>query len=226
MVMVEHLKYLQEKKFKLLIMYGKKWTDQDIKYLKMNFANTYTKDICAALNKSYTQVAGKSYALRLKKSPEFLKMELGKQAERLKTDGASYRFKKGSTPPNKGKPMPEELYKRFAATMYQKGHEPHNLQHEGAERITKDGYIQIRISKNVYKLKHRVVYEQHHGPIPDDMKIRFKDGNRLNVNIENLELVSNGENMAKNTIMRFPKEVRQTIRILNKIKKVINEKQD
>jgi hypothetical protein len=58
------------------------------------------------------------------------------------------------------------------------------------------------------------------------MKIRFKDGNRLNVNIENLELVSNGENMAKNTIMRFPKEVRQTIRILNKIKKVINEKQD
>lgn len=207
-------------------MNGKKWTDDELHYLKSNFPNTYTKDLCNILHKSYTQIAGKAYVLRLKKSPEFLKMELGKQADRLRIDGAKYRFKIGSTPPNKGKPMPEELYKRFAPTMYQKGHEPHNEKHDGAERITKDGYIQIRISKNVYKLKHRVVYEKHHGTIPDDMKIRFKDGNKLNVCIDNLEAISYADNMAQNTIMRFPKEVRQTIRILNKIKKVINEKQN
>ncbi len=207
-------------------MNGKKWTDQEIEYLKLNFANMYTNQLCNILNKSYTSIAGKAYLLRLKKSPEFLKMELARQADRLKVDGAGFRFKKGNTPENKGKPMPEHLYKRFAPTMYQKGHQPHNLQRDGAERMTKDGYIQIRISKNVYKLKHRIIYEQHHGTIPDDMKIRFKDGNKLNVNIENLEAITIAENMAKNTIMRFPTEVRQTIRILNKIKKVINEKQD
>jgi hypothetical protein len=207
-------------------MNGKKWTDNEIKYLKLNFANMYTKDLCIILNKSYSSVAGKAYYFQLKKSPEFLKMELGKQAERLKIVGASSRFKKGRIAENKGKPMPDELYAKCKATMFKKGNVPHNTKYDGAERITKDGYIQIRISKNVYKLKHRVVYAEHHGLIPDDMKIRFKDGNKLNVCIDNLKAITIGENMAKNTIMRFPKEVRQTIRILNKIKKVINEKQD
>jgi hypothetical protein len=203
-----------------------KWTEEEIEYLKSNFANTYTNKLCIILNKSYTSIAGKAYALRLKKSAEFLKAELEIQADRLRIIGADSRYKPNHVPANKGKPMSEELYKRFAPTMYQKGHEPHNQKYNGAERIDKDGYIQIRISKNVYKLKHRVVYEQHYGPIPEGIKIKFKDGNKLNVNIDNMEAISYAQNMINNSIVRFPKELRQTITLVNKLKRKINEKQD
>jgi hypothetical protein len=205
---------------------SKRWTEEEIEYLKNHFHNSYTKHLCILLNKSYTSIAGKAYSLGLKKSPEFLQAELQIQADRLRIIGADSRYKPNHVPANKGKPMSEELYKRFAPTMYQKGHEPHNIQNEGAERIDKDGYIQIRISKNVYKLKHRVVYEQHHGPIPEGIKIKFKDGNKLNVNIDNLEAISYAQNMINNSIVRFPKELRQTISLVNKLKRKINEKQD
>jgi hypothetical protein len=205
---------------------SKRWTEEEIEYLKNHFHNSYTKHLCILLNKSYTSIAGKAYSLGLKKSPEFLQSELQIQADRLRIIGADSRYKKGSIPANKGKLMPGELYTKCKPTMFKKGNVPHNTKHDGAERITKDGYIEIRVKLGVYKLKHRIIYEQHYGPIPAQMKVKFKDGNKLNLNITNLELISNENNMINNSIVRFPKELRQTISLVNKLKRKINEKQD
>ena len=204
---------------------SKRWTEKEIEYLKLHFANTYTKQLCNILNKSYTSIAGKAYAFGLKKSPEFLKAELEIQADRLRVIGADSRYKPNHVPANKGKEMPEDIYIRCAPTMFKKGNKPHNSKHDGAERISVEGYLEVRIKEGEYKYKHRVIYEQHYGPIPEGMIVRFKDGNKMNLNLDNLELIDRGQNMLNNTIQRFPKELIQTIRLVNKLKTKINAKE-
>lgn len=82
--------------------------------------------------------------------------------------------------------------------MFKKGHEPHNIKYDGYERINKDGYTEIRISKGVFREKHRLLWEEHFGEIEKGMNIIFKDGDRTNITIENLEKVPDSYLALKN----------------------------
>ena len=110
--------------------------------------------------------------------------------------------------------------------MFKKGHEPHNTCYDGHERISKDGYIEVRIMKGKYVSKHRHLWEQSNGKLPKGYILIFKDKNQQNTSLDNLELISREENMRRNTIHRFPNELKTTITLINKLKKTINEKQD
>ena len=44
---------------------------------------------------------------------------------------------------------------------------------------------------------HHLIWEEHNGPIPAGHKVAFKDGDHLNCAIENLELLSNSEQVRK-----------------------------
>jgi hypothetical protein len=205
---------------------GRFWTDKERKVLAKFFPDNYTSYVCEKLNRSYASVSAQASLMGLKKSQAFVEYELNVQANRLKVDGKKYQYQKCSVPPNKGKKMPPEVYERCKGTMFKKGAAPHNTKYDGHERLSKDGYIEMRIRPGKYVLKHRYVWEQHNGPIPPNMIVVFKDGNSQNITIENLQLISRHENMKRNTIQRFPLELRQTIRIVSKLKRVINEKQN
>ena len=59
------------------------------------------------------------------------------------------------------------------------------------------GYWMIRLhsqKKSKGFLVHRLVYESFVGPIPEDMVINHKDGNKRNNRIDNLELATEAEN--------------------------------
>ena len=202
------------------------WTDNECEIMTNMFPNNYTIDICKILNRSYGSISCQALIMGLKKSDEFRSMELQKQAERLNIIGAKFRYPKGHQPDNKGKPMSNELYDKCKGTMFKKGNEPHNIRYDGHERISKDGYVEIRVNKGKYVLKHRFVWEQSNGKVPKNYIIVFKDKNQQNITLENLELISRVENMKRNTIHRFPAELKSTIKLVNKLKKTINEKQD
>lgn len=51
-----------------------------------------------------------------------------------------------------------------------------------------------------WEFLHRVVWEEHNGPIPDGKMIIFRDGDRSNCDISNLMLVTKGENAALNRL--------------------------
>lgn len=114
--------------------------------------------------------------------------------------GLDTRFKKGQIPPNKGKHISEELRAILREKGFQKGHIPPNLREQWSERITKDGYVEIKTEahQKKWKLKHRWIWEQNNGPIPPGYVIRFKDGNKLNCNIDNLYMVTMNENRTIN----------------------------
>ena len=44
---------------------------------------------------------------------------------------------------------------------------------------------------------HHVIWMEHNGPIPPGHKVAFKDGNHLNCAIENLELLTNSQQVRK-----------------------------
>ena len=56
------------------------------------------------------------------------------------------------------------------------------------------------------------MWEEHHGPIPDKHKVIFVDGDRENVSIDNLALVSNREHayLNKTGLGKAPAEIKPT----------------
>lgn len=100
-------------------------------------------------------------------------------------------FQKGSTPFNKGK---KKYWKGGEETQFKKGNKPHNWVPIGSERISKDGYIQIKIQEDKkqhnWRGRHILIWEQHNGPLPRGHAILFGDGNNRNFDINNLILVS------------------------------------
>ncbi len=103
--------------------------------------------------------------------------------------GLTGRYEKGHVPANKGKPG--KTIGRMAKTQFKKGHIPLNHKEIGSERINVDGYIEIKTAEpNKWKAKHVVVHEQYHGKVPENHCVIFGDGDKLNLNIENLLLVS------------------------------------
>ena len=106
--------------------------------------------------------------------------------------GLTGRFQKGQTPHNKGK----SFYAggRSAETRFKKGSMPGNYRPMGSTRVSKDGYTEIKVADpRKWKHLHRVIWEKEHGPIPKGHVVIFGDGNKTNICIENLLLISRGE---------------------------------
>jgi HNH endonuclease len=101
-------------------------------------------------------------------------------------NGVDGRFKKGQAPPNKGKKTGG-----WEPTYFKKGHTPHTYKPVGTERVNGDGYIDVKVADpNKWRAKHLLVWEEAHGPIPPGHVILFGDGNRKNLDINNLIMVT------------------------------------
>ena len=126
----------------------------------------------------------------------------------------SGQFKKGFTPWNKGlKSVNGESEKRF-----KKGNETWNTRPLGDEHVDNDGYIRVKVAetgtkRERWKLKHRLIYEQHYGEISPNIIIRFYDNDKQNFNIKNLYAVTKGENAVLNRLKfaNEPLELKPTI---------------
>jgi hypothetical protein len=66
------------------------------------------------------------------------------------------------------------------------------------------------------------VWEQHKGPVPAKHIVVFKDRNRANCAIENLELISMAENAHRNRMWgRMPRELAEAIQLNGVLKRRI-----
>jgi hypothetical protein len=121
--------------------------------------------------------------------------------------------------------MHEEVKRKVEHTFFSKGHKPHNTLYDGAI-VIRDGYYYIRISEGKWIELHRYIWEKEHGKQPKGYNVVFKDNNRKNCVLENLELVSNAELMIRNTIHRYPEEIKKTISAITKLKKTIRKHEE
>jgi len=203
------------------------WAPEDVAILVELYPDTLTSEIANILGVGLFRVRNKAHNLGLKKSKGFISMT-GKMSSNHPNAIAS-RFKQGLIPENKGKKQTEfmspEAIERTKATRFKKGDIPRNIKQTGYERIdSKDGYIYIK-TEDGFKLKHRVVWEQHHGTIPPGHNIQFKDGNILNCTIENLYMISRSEQLRQENSMyaRYPIDVQLAIKAKGALNRQINK---
>lgn len=162
-------------------IYSKEFPKEIVEYIHSNYKGTGHKVMAAALNERF----GTSYTASQIK---------GYYANHKLNSGLTGRFEKGQMSHNKGKKMPPEVYEKAKETMFKKGNIPVNHREVGSERITKDGYVEIKIAEpNKWRLKHLVVWEKENGPLPRGHAILFLDGNAQNVELSNLRLVTRSE---------------------------------
>ncbi|MHB9379657.1 HNH endonuclease signature motif containing protein [Mesorhizobium sp. RSR398B] len=111
--------------------------------------------------------------------------------------GRTGHFDKGSVPWSKGKKLP--FNPNSAATQFKKGQLPQNYVGPGHESIGDDGYVWIVTDQrnpwtgaSTWRVhKHRWLWEQTHGPVPDGMVLKCLT-DKLNTDPSNWELVPRG----------------------------------
>lgn len=162
-------------------MHGMKYTDEMKQFILDNYKGRYNQELEDLFNQKFnTNVTSrtiKSY-----------------KANNKLNSGLSGKFRKGQTPHNKGKKMPKEVYEKVKHTMFANGNVPPNHRPVGSERISKDGYIEVKVAEpNKWRLKQRVVYEEAKGKIPEGCTIIFLDGNKRNFDIDNLRCITRSE---------------------------------
>lgn len=144
------------------------------------------------------------------------------------TCGVVTRFEKGHVPMNKGtKVTSPEVLAKCSKTWFKKGHITHNRVSVGTEIIDSDGYRKVKIAEpNVWKFKHRLVWEQNRGEIPAGKMITFINGDRKDCRIENLILIDQQINSLLNKInvkARSPElvaVVSDIVQIKNRLKEI------
>jgi len=71
------------------------WTSKEIEYLKQNYCNKFSSEIATELNRSVRAIYQAATVHGLKKSPEFIKICLEREAVKLMLSGAKTRFQAG-----------------------------------------------------------------------------------------------------------------------------------
>ena len=165
-----------------------KFTEEQIKFIREIAPGRYAVEI--------TEMVNNRFNLELKVS----QIETCKRNHKIRS-GIDSRFQKGMIPANKGKKgyMSPEQYEKCKATMFKKGQVPQNHKPVGSERIDREGYVLVKVAEpNKWRPKHRVLWEKVNGPIPEKHRLIFADGNRQNIALDNLILVSYAQSFIMN----------------------------
>lgn len=164
-------------------MMANKYTKEQVEYLKSIVAGRSSQELVDAFNQKYE--------LNL----TLAQMSSLKSRLKLK-NGVDTRFKKGDIPATKGtKGMFNVGGNR---TSFKKGHRPKNYKPVGTERVDSCGYTLIKVQDKGpwhkrWRHKHRVLWENHNGPIPPGHKLIFLNKDKSDIRIENLSIVTCGE---------------------------------
>lgn len=178
------------------------WSEEEKKYLKEITPGKHYKEIQELMKNKFNL--------------EFTMNQIKGAICRYKLNtGFTGRFQKGDIPFNKGKSqkdyMSAESIEKTKKTRFKKGQPPINWRPVGSERITKDGYTEIKIAEpNVWELKHKVLWEREHGSIPPKHVVIFADGNKENLDINNLMLISREKLLIMNTNELIKKDAELT----------------
>lgn len=196
------------------------WTTAEVSRLESLYADTPMTQLQATFGRPKSAIYGKAKELGLKRSAEFLASEHSGRLRQGHESGVATRFQKGNATWNKGKPF--AAGGRSTETQFASGRLPHNHVPIGTEVMATDGYLKVKVAEpNAWEWTHRRNWEAVHGPIPAGLLLVFKNGDHNNCTVDNLELITRGELMRRNTIHRYPEDLKTTIRQLGKLKRAI-----
>lgn len=126
----------------------------------------------------------------------------GAMHNRGMTNGLDCKFQPGEV---SHRPPKGVRYSR--GTEFKKGNRPVNWKPVGSERITKDGYLEVKIAEpRTWRAKHLVEWEKANGPVPAGCAVMFADGNKQDISLDNLVLVTRKQLAVLNKIKLLQKD--------------------
>lgn len=193
------------------------------------FPHEPTRVIARDLRRTVSAIYQRSKLLGLSKSEAYLASPAACRLRRGDNVGAAFRFKKGHAPANKGLRRPGWSAGRMKETQFKKG-EPRNWMPIGSTRLI-DGYTYRKVSdvRNVphtvnWKPEHILIWTPEHGPLPAGHALAFKNGDRTDIRLDNLECISRRTLMARNTVHTLPKALAETIQLLGALNRKLRRK--
>src|SRR5690625_2423676 len=159
-----------------------KWTDEQEKYIK--------KIVKGRSRKETHRMVNKKFGLSLT-----FNQIVGYMKRNGLTTGFDGRFKKGQPSWNKGM---KGLNTGGEKGWFVKGQKSINYKKIGSEMVDVDGYVRIKVQDHGtyperWRAKHRILWEKKYGKIPEGYAVIFGDGDKANLDIDNLVLVSRAQ---------------------------------
>ena len=198
-----------------------RWTEEIVKYIIKIHKGKTLYELADMVNKQFNLNVTNKDIGNLKAR---LRIKKGIILDPAVNEG---KYKSGKKAANKGKKwcefMSKEGQENSKKTWFKKRSKPHNALPIGTKHIRSTGYLYIKVAdgkgNNNWIPKHKYIYEQHYGKIPEKSKVIFADGNRFNFDIENLILVSNSEELIMNRKKMFSsnKEITKTGSLIAKV---------
>lgn len=202
------------------------WTEAESAEFALMYPDTDTKALADHFGRSVSAIYDQAYDLGLHKSAEHKAEVQARTTLNLTEVGKASRFHANQTPWNKGKKG--WCGEGCERTQFKKGQIPKNWKPLGFERINTQGYLERKVrdlhgGKN-YRSVHLILWESVNGPLPSGHAVVFKDGNKQNITLDNLELVSRAELMRRNTRHNLPPELNAVIQLRGVLNRIINKK--
>lgn len=211
-------------------MSGRPWIPAEDRALATLYPHLRSDDIARILGRPLSGIYARAHLLGLAKSAAYNASPLsGRNVKGHAPNGAGTRFKPGHVPANKGR-------KGYCAPgsekgWFRKGIRSATYMEVGSLRLSHDGYVEIKTrdapGASAWYLFHVLLWEDAHGPLNRRRHcLIFKDGDRLNVDLDNLERITRAQNMRRNSIHNLPQPLRHTVQVLGQLTRRIREKQN
>ncbi len=210
------------------------WNPEDEQLLRDCYPHLPTADIAPVLRRSLVATYQRAQILGLVKSAAYMASADACRLRRGDNPGVGTRFKKGQVPANKGLRRPGWGPGRMKASQFKKGVRQGVAvklwKPIGTERLSKDGYLERKVNDDLplqarWRSVHLVIWEEAHGPLPPKHAVRFKNGDKTDIRLDNLELVHRRVMMARNSVHNLPPELKKTIHMLGVLHRQIRKRE-
>lgn len=217
------------------------WIALEDECMRRFYPDLTGKDLAGILKRSLSSVFQRAKTLGLAKSPEFLASDRSGRVQRGKLHESmrASQFKPGLVPWNKGRPGEETgtgMHPNSRRTQFQKGTMAGAAQHNyvpiGSLRVSKDGYLERKVTDDHpvparrWVAVHRLVWEAERGPIPIGHIVRFRDGMKTSileeVTVDRLECITRGEHANRNHPRNRSPELAQLVQLKGAITRQVN----
>jgi hypothetical protein len=125
---------------------SRKYPDYVIEAVRRLYPTTPTTEIATQLERSVNYVYRVANSIGVRKDPTVRDEQQKAFFKKLAESGKRHRFSKGHVPANKGLRRPGWSAGRMKETQFKKGQFSPNRREIGSERVSKDGYLYVKVT--------------------------------------------------------------------------------
>jgi hypothetical protein len=210
----------------------RQWTDEEDALLRAHYADTRAEDLAVRIGCTQSNVYRRAHVLGLKKPIAWIADRQREKMRDANHGGRRTQFPPGHRPQNAGLRRPGWFRGRMQASQFKKGERSASAaqRHKpvGTERSSKDGYLERKIHDGLplqsrWRAVHLLLWEEANGPLPPGHALWFRNRDKRDIRLENLECITRAELARRNTAA-YPPALRQINQLRGAITRQINRR--